>query len=222
MAYIISLLSDKGGSGKTTISTNLSVGLVMRGNKVLLADADPQGSSCDWHAANGASLVTCSPYDKPTLAKDVLAVSDMYDVIIIDCPPRLDKLCASAIRISDAILIPVMPSPYDVKAAAQLVELIKARQAVTDDFSPQAAFVISRAIKNTLLARDVHQPLIEYGFPVLEGWTSQHVLYASSAEHGLSVFCGGENQAAHEFNKIVEEVIARFISRKPEKRRVKN
>jgi chromosome partitioning protein len=214
MGYILSVLSDKGGSGKTTISTNLAVGLVMRKMKVLLADADPQRSSSDWHASNDASLVNCLAFDRPTLAQDILSLIDTYDVIIIDGPPRLDKLSTAAIRISDAVLIPIQPSPYDVLAAAEIVELLKARQALTEDFSPQAAFVLSRVIKNTLLAKDVHEPLKQYGFPVLEGRTSQNVLYPTSASKGQSVFCTGENQTAHEFNKLIEEVIARYISRK--------
>src|SRR6266496_3603571 len=212
MPKFISVLNDKGGVGKTTISTNLAHGLVLRGYKTLLADSDPRRSARDWHALNGATIVDCIGVDTDTLAADVTAIGRMYDVVVIDGPANISKLSAAAIRVSDAILIPVQPSPYDVFATADIVELIRTRQSVAEG-KPQACFILSRVIKNTLLSREVHDPLKEYGFPVLHGKTSQSVLYPTSASKGESIFSHGENAVAHEFNTLIEEIVTKYINR---------
>ncbi len=64
---IISILNQKGGAGKTTISVNLARGLKQDGGSVLLVDSDPQGSARDWHAAGNGELITVIGLDRPTL-----------------------------------------------------------------------------------------------------------------------------------------------------------
>lgn len=208
---VISVLNKKGGVGKTTFATNLSHGLHLREYRVLLADGDPQGSARDWHAANGAELVPCVGLDRETIATDIKSVSSGYDVIIIDGAPQIDKLSIAAIRASDVVLIPVQPSPYDIWATVDLVKLIEHRQQISEG-KPEAAFVISRVIKNTNLSKDVDAALKEYNIPVLKGKTSQYVAYAQSAAKGHSVFsCPDGSMASCEFNLIVEEIISKFL-----------
>ncbi len=209
---VISILNQKGGVGKTTIATNLAHGLLMRRFNVLLVDGDPQGSARDWHETNNAQIVPCIGLDRETLPADIKSVQKGYHVIIVDGAPQIAKLAAAAIRASHVVLIPVQPSPYDVWATADLVDLIKQRQDMTEG-RPTAAFIISRMIKNTHLSRDVTDALKDYGFPVLMGKTSQYVAYAQSASKGESIFSEGESQAGHEFNVLIEEIIAKYISR---------
>ena len=73
---------------------------------------------------------------------------------MIDGAPQIAKLSAVAVKVADLVLIPVQPSPFDVWACADLVEMIEARRAVTGD-RPLAFFVVSRAIKNTKLGGEV-------------------------------------------------------------------
>jgi len=159
MSVTISILNQKGGSGKTTLATNIASGLTCIGGRVLLVDTDPQGSARDWRAANENGGLPVIGLDRPSLSKDLRDFSKPYDIVVIDGAPQLKEMAAAAIKISDAILIPVQPSPYDIWATADLVELIKARQEITDG-KTQAAFIVSRAIQNTKLSNEVFEALI--------------------------------------------------------------
>lgn len=205
MAKVLAILNQKGGSGKTTISTNLAVALQRDGAKVVLVDADPQGSSRDWNEANGGDLIPVVGLDRETLPKDLQVITNTYDWIVIDGAPQIAKLSAAAVKAADIVLIPVQPSPYDIWACADLVDIIKARQQVTDGM-PKAAFVISRAIKNTRLAGDVAQALEDYGLPVFTALTTQRVVYPTSAAAGQTVFSEKDEEAMKEMEAVKNEL----------------
>jgi chromosome partitioning protein len=203
---IIAVLNQKGGSGKTTTSTNLAFAFQQAGSKVLLIDSDPQGSARDWNEANGGELLPVVGMDRETLPADLKAIQGGYDFVIIDGAPQIAKLAAAAVKVADMVLIPVQPSPYDIWAAADLVELVKARQEVTDG-QPVAAFLISRAITNTKLSGEINEALDEYGFPVLKNGTTQRVIYPTTASSGETVFSQPGNPAITEIEAIAEEVL---------------
>jgi chromosome partitioning protein len=183
---IIGVLSQKGGVGKTSISINVAANLAMLGNRVLLVDADPQGSSLAWSSARESDpLFPVVGMAKPTLHRDLPEVAKDYDVVVIDGAPRVNDLGRAAILASDTILVPVQPSPYDVWAAAETVQLIQEASIFKERL--KAAFVINRKIVNTAIGRDVTAALAEYPLPVLPAHLCQRVIYAESAAQGLAV-----------------------------------
>lgn len=206
MSTVIAVLNQKGGSGKTTIATNLAHALKRDGYTVLLVDSDPQGSARDWNEASGGNIIPVVGLDRETLAKDLQAISQGYDWIVIDGAPQIVKLSAAAVKAADLILIPVQPSPYDIWACADLVDIIAARREVTNG-KPKAAFVISRAIKNTKLSGEINQALSDYGLPVLKAGTTQRVVYPTTAAEGLTVFSDPSSDAAREINALKKEVL---------------
>lgn len=207
---IISILQEKGGAGKTTLATNIARGFFLQGIKVLLIDSDPQGSARDWNSANEGTLLPVIGLDRDTLQVDLKAVINGYEIVIIDNAPRLTKLSGASICVSDLVLIPVQPSPYDIWATANLVELIKQRQEIAEG-KPVAAFIISRAIKNTILGSEIRKVLEESGFPVLENYTTQQVIYPTTASEGKSVFESKSQSAILEISNIIKELTEKFI-----------
>jgi chromosome partitioning protein len=204
---ILALLNQKGGVGKTTLSVHIAAALALQGMNVLLVDADPQGSSLDWSVARQTpSLFPVIGLPKNNLHKEIPAHVSKYDHIIIDGPPRVNELARAAIMASDMILIPVQPSPYDVWAAQEIVDLV--REASVFKEKQICRFAINRKIVNTAIGRDVVSALSNYNIPVLKSSVSQRVSFAESANQGSTVMeQDPQGSASQEIYALVSEIL---------------
>ncbi|OYQ77507.1 peptide transporter [Wohlfahrtiimonas chitiniclastica] len=209
---VISVLNQKGGSGKTTIATHLARCIHNAGSSVLLVDSDPQGSARDWSAVNEENPITVIGIDRPTIDRDLKAISNK-DFIVIDGAPQTADLAISAIKASDFILIPVQPSPYDIWATSDLVDLVKQRIEMTDG-KLKVAFVVSRAITGTKIGHEIHEALEGYELPILTTRITQRISSPSSAALGKTVFdIEPKGEASKEILNLYNEIMNEYLSK---------
>jgi chromosome partitioning protein len=208
MPRIFALLNEKGGAGKSTLAINIACALHRAGRRVVLVDADAQGTVRDWREASPdtADLPPVVALDRPEgflAGVNTLAA----DVVVVDTPAKAEKMAASVVRVAHAALIPVQPSAADVWAAAATVKLIHAKRDLGGDI--QAAFVPSRVSPNTKLSREILAGKWNgYGVQLLANSVSNRVSYAQAMSDGLSVFDTGDSAAKAEIDLLVDELEA--------------
>jgi chromosome partitioning protein len=202
----VAVLNQKGGSGKTTISTNLACAFrKLYDLDVAIIDADPQGTASEW-AARSEDSPPVYGANEPTIHEDLPALTDAFDVTIIDGAPALEEMATSAIKATDLVLIPVQPSGADIWSASDILELVEARQSVTG--GPHAAFVVSRAIVGTNLAGSAADALDSLSASVMNSRTAQRVAYTEALGAGLSVLDVDGGKAAGEIRDLADETLA--------------
>jgi len=179
----IAVINAKGGSGKTTIATSLASALAWEGHSVALADMDPQQSSNDWLTQRGdlePQIVEVNRSGGP-----LKAPADV-DTLILDTPAGLHGTeLGHILRRSETVLVPVLPSPVDMRAAWRflngLLELkpVKERQTVV-------GLIANRVRPQTLIYRELTGFLDDFRFPVV-GQLRDSMNYVRAAETGRSV-----------------------------------
>ena len=204
---VLAFLNQKGGVGKTTLATNVATALAIQKQRVLFIDADQQGSALDWSAARkGELLFPVVGLPKDTLHREIPALGESYDWVIIDGPPRVYIVAKSAIAAADIVVIPVQPSPYDVWAAKEIVDLITEVRVIKAHLN--AVFAVNHKIVGTAIGRDVAAALASYSVPVLEASISQRVGFAESAAAGQTVLeTDATGPDAEEIRALVAELM---------------
>ena len=210
-AKIISVVNQKGGSGKTTLSMQLAGALARRGHKVLVVDADPQGTAIRWAASADdekpfpASVVGLSAASTKVHREVKKFVPD-YRYI---CPPAADSpVPQSALLVADLALVPVIPSPLDMWAAVGIREVIGNVSDINEDL--RARLVINQLQPNTTLAKEALEVLPEFGIDLCKTYMHQRQVYRQSAVFGQTVHDFGSKAVAavEELDALTDEVLA--------------
>ncbi|MFI4947612.1 MAG: AAA family ATPase [Alphaproteobacteria bacterium] len=203
--YVIAVSSQKGGSGKTTIAAHLAVRADAAGQgPVVLIDTDPQGSLAEWwqaRADDSPALATVRPEE---LAANLAELRSYGTAIaIIDTPPALTGSIEQVIAMADLILIPVRPSPHDLRAAGGTVEL--ARKA-----GKPFMFIVNSASPRASITAQAVAALSEHGrvAPVI---LYQRTEYAASMIDGRTVTeTAGSGRSAQEIIELWQCVYAQI------------
>lgn len=204
---IVSLVNQKGGVGKTTVAINLATALVRENRSTLLIDADPQGSAAQWQAVENNHAVEVRHIPGPIAYADVEPLTNVYDYILIDAPPAIGSITASVLRVSDAAIVPLSPSPLDLWSCRATLEMIrKSRHSAP---APTVKLLINRKIAGTRIGRQVRESIEAFQCDVLEAELYQRVAYVESLIAGVSViqYAPG-SKAAGEIKRLCEEILA--------------
>jgi chromosome partitioning protein len=179
------VVNPKGGSGKTTVATNLAVGLASRNEQVYLWDLDRQQSSLTWLAMRPRHVALVNRLDRreeegePDLGKGRW--------LVIDSPAGLHgKGLSHALKIADKLLVPVQPSVFDMAATAAFLQALRDEKVVRKN----KAFVGILGVRvdpRTRAAATLEAFLGQFGLPILT-YLRDSQIYPNAAFNGLSIF----------------------------------
>ena len=134
---VIAFVTQKGGSGKTTLALSCAAAAEEHGFRALVLDMDPQGTAEAWYQAREAATPKLAAVTAAELPNAITGGQQRFDVALIDTPGRDEPSTAVAIRYADLCLIPCRPTPADMKATPPTVATIKR-------LSKLSAFVLSQ------------------------------------------------------------------------------
>lgn len=179
----IMILNAKGGSGKTTLATNLASFYADQGLRVTLADFDSQSSSLDWLAQR--------PPERPAILgiaawKHDLRPAKDTERLIIDAPARVHgKELTELLRHAETVIIPVLPSSIDMRSAADFIEHMLAAGRVVRN-KVKLAVVANRVRESTLAFHALEQFLAGQDIPCITSLRDSQN-YVKAAERGLGI-----------------------------------
>ena len=203
----VALTGQKGGAGKSSLAISLAAEWHSRGKKVLLVDLDPQGTSVTWGdvAAEAEVEAPAVVGMGDAIRKQLPAVAADYEHVVIDCPPRAGKRTVGALMVADLAVLPCGPSPADVWALTEAVEVLESAQGLRDEL--QARIVLNGLITGSTLGGDVEEALAELSPSVMASRIHSRVSMARTLATGQGVTVSEPGSiAALEVRKWVDEI----------------
>ncbi|HEU4969124.1 ParA family protein [Sphingomonas sp.] len=181
---VLAMASQKGGSGKTTLSGHLAVQAQLAGaGPVVLIDIDPQGSLADWWNEREAELPAFAQTTVARLASDLDILRQQgFKLAVIDTPPAITMAIQSVIAVAELIVIPTRPSPHDLRAVGATVDLCdragKSLMFVVNAATPKAKITAEAAVAlsqhGTVAPVTIHQRT-DFAASMIDGRTVMEV-----------------------------------------------
>jgi len=177
----IAFLSQKGGSGKTTLAVHIAVAAHEAGQRVVVVDTDPQRSATTWGNAREAAAPLVASAAVSDLARVLdAAKTEAMTLVLIDTAPHAAPEAAAVARASDFVLIPCRPTAFDLAAAGNAAAIVKAARA-------PAAFVLSACPFRAPEIGETRAALADYGLQVATPEITDRRAFARAIASGRAV-----------------------------------
>lgn len=196
---VIAFLSQKGGSGKTTLSVHTAVAAEAAGQKVCVVDADPQESATAWASAREAASPIVATAQAGDLEAALKAAADEgMTLTVVDSPPHATPAASQIARRSKLVLIPVRPSAFDLAAVPAAVELVRAAKV-------RGAFILSACPFRAPEIGETRAALKAHGLPVAPIEVTDRRSFARAITTGRAVTeFESDGKAAEEIRALWE------------------
>ena len=183
--HTIVIANPKGGSGKTTLATNIAGWIAGKRQRVVLADADPQRSSAQWLARRPALFPPIAGHEGDLKKKSLRDLAPQY--VVVDMPAGLGREgLRDAVKQADVMLVPLAASTFDMAATQRFLATLAEYKAVKDG-DLALGLVAMRVDARTLAAGELDAFLKTFDFPLVTHLRDTQV-YVHCARDGLSVF----------------------------------
>ncbi|MGR3639092.1 AAA family ATPase [Alterinioella nitratireducens] len=189
------IAAQKGGAGKTTLARNLAVAAAGEPQRVLCLDLDPQGSLRGWWESRETDAPAMLERDPAphSLRATLDAARNQFDLCIIDTPPAAPEWLTDVIAAADLVLIPVRPSPDDLRAVGATVSAVNGANV-------PFVFAMSQTPR-AKITEETARVLAQHG-RVAPINIAQRVVYAESGATGLGVTEAGDAKASEEIETL--------------------
>lgn len=224
--FVIAVANQKGGVGKSTTSVHLGSALVEMGHKVVVVDGDPQNTLVQWGGGEGnheegvdiaptpdgglkfmvANLAAAGKF----INREIKKYADLFEFVIVDCPPSVgDPVPASALLVSDIVVMPTSSSPTDFWSSKGFVHMVEQAQSINLTLKP--VWLLNKIEEKRMLTKSIKKAVEGTGIPMLQASVANRECYKQAAALGVSCFDmndRGSKAAAEEFRKVVAELLA--------------
>lgn len=209
---IILIAGEKGGSGKSTVATNVAAGLALTGRDVLLLDADPQRTSALWVERREDSgippRVHCAE-KTGDLKQSVADLASRYEDVVIDAGGRDSRELRSGLLVTQRVYIPMRPSQADLETSPHVDELVGLAKSMRVDAGPDAYILLTMApthhlVTETEQARQILQdlPNLSLASPVI----CERKVYRDALAEGKGVLEMHNAAAIAECRALLEDL----------------
>lgn len=214
MMKTIAIIHLKGGVGRSTVSTTLA-SVLSKQAKTTLVDADlPQATASSWwtirsNAGQATDLELATVHSAPELLQEVGAcANDGTKFCIIDTPPRLSEVARASMLLSDLVVVPVAPSPGEIWACSDVVDVLK--EASTKNIKKVPAYLLwNRYRQNTKLTQEIVDEAVSLlGLPAFRTTLGLRVSYAEAMGQGKGADeLSSDRKARDEVQRLAKEIL---------------
>lgn len=207
---VIVFASQKGGSGKTTLSGHVAVEAERAGDgPVALIDTDPQGSLAKWWNARESNAPAFAQVPIQDLEEGIAHLKrNGFRLIVIDTPPAVTESISYVVAHSDLVVVPTRPSPHDLRAVGPTVDIV-------ESFGKSLVFVVNSATARARITGETAVALSQHGV-VAPVTIHNRVEFAASMIDGRTVSeIRSDSKSAQEVSTLwsyLRERVARIVA----------